>query len=130
MEKQWEKDEKLVSIEWERANGKKISLHPPYSSNQLQTFRFLQTKKWLKTPIDFHIVPRGPQCIVFTTQNTLQEKRSYELYFWERLNGDFQSGRYEDQVFVLPQTWIDALFQITHKSYWDKMSSVWNSKNL
>ena len=96
----------------------------------MQTLRFLQAKKWLKTPVDFHMVPRNPQRIIFTTQTSTQEKRSYELCFWERLNGDFQSGRYDDQTFTLSQDWIDTLFQITHKPYWDKMSSIWNSRDL
>ena len=127
---QWEKDEKLVAVEWIKENGKKLTLQPNFSAKQLRSLRFLQAKKWLKTPVDFHVIPREPQCIIFTTQNALQEKRSYKLYIWERLNGDFQSGRYDNQTFVLTQDWIDILFQMTHKPYWDKLSSIWNSKDL
>jgi len=127
---QWEKDEKLIGIEWVKENGEKVTLQPHFSSKQLRSLRFLQAKQWLKTPIDFHVIPREPQRIIFTTQNALREKRSYELYIWERLNGDFQSGCYDNQNFVLTQDWIDILFQITHKPYWDKLSSIWNSEDL
>ena len=127
---QWEKDEKLVAVEWIKENGENVTVQTHFSAKQLQTLRFLQAKKWLKTPVDFHMVPRNPQRIIFTTQTSTQEKRSYELCFWERLNGDFQSGRYDDQTFTLSQDWIDTLFQITHKPYWDKMSSIWNSRDL
>ena len=127
---QWKNDEKLIAVEWVKENGEKVILQPHFTPKQLQTLQFLQAKQWLKTPIDFHVIPREPQRIIFTTQNTFQEKHSYELHIWERLNGDFQSGRYDNQNFVLTQAWIDILFQITHKPYWDKLSSIWNSEDL
>ncbi len=126
----WGTDEVLIAIEWIKANGKRVALTPYLSMRKLKVLQCLQAKKWLKVPLDLSFIPQKPHCIIFTTQDSLQQKHFYELKFWERLNGNFQSACYDSQTFVLTQAWIDLLFQLTYKPLWDKMSLIWNSKNL
>lgn len=126
----WGADEVLVAIEWIKANGKRVSLIPYLSTKKLHILQCLQAKKWLKVPLDLSFIPQKPHCIIFTTQDSLQKKRFYKLEFWERLNGNFQSACYDSQTFILTQAWIDLLFQLTYKPFWDKMSLIWNPKNL
>lgn len=126
----WESDERLIGVEWIKEKGKKVSVDSRLDARSLQALRVLRAQKWLKTPVDFHIVPREPQRIIFTTQNALGERHSYELQFWERINGNFQSGCYENQTFVLSQDWIDVLFQLIHKPHWDQMARIWNAEDI
>ena len=62
------------------------------------------------------------------TVDTKKVQRIYELKFNDRMSGSLQSGQYLSEKFLFKQEWIDVLFQLVHKPYWDKMSNYFPLK--
>lgn len=116
----WHPDETLAKISlWEQ--GK-----PPVVINpkniDTSVLSKLEVNQWITEDIKYPMFFNRTWFIRIETVDAKKVQRIYELKFNDRISGSLQSGQYLSEKFLFKQEWIDILFQLIYKPYWDKMS--------
>lgn len=122
----WHHDETLAKISlWEQ--GK-----PPVDINtenlDTSVFSKLEVNQWITEDIKYPMFYQRTWFMRIETIDNKKIQRIYELKFNDRISGSLQSGQYLSEKFLFNQKWIDILFQLIYKPYWDKMSNYFPLK--
>ena len=90
-------------------------------------FASLRAQKWLECPVQYPLFNAVTYQLEIETIDSQQVHYLYKLGFSDRIGGNLQTAKYRDAYFLLPQGWIDALFNILHRPFWENMARIFLS---
>ena len=122
----WHSDEKLIDLQLIDEN--KIPVKINISNLNTKVLSNLEVKQWIIDDISYPLFNAHSWTLKMETVDNQQVHRIYTLKFNDRISGSIQSGQYLSEKFLFNQDWIDILFQLIHKPFWDKMSNYFPLK--
>lgn len=122
---EWKPNETIASFKIVASNGVVTQLNP--EEVDVTCFSNLRAKKWLEGPIQYPLFNAPTYRLEIETVDAQQVHYLYRLEFSDRIGGNLQTAKYRDNYFLLPQNWIDALFNILHRPFWENMARTFLS---
>lgn len=122
----WRPDEKLAKISLCEQGKSTVSISP--KNLDTHVLSKLEVKQWLAEDIKYPMFYNRTWSMRIETIDDAKVQRIYELKFHDRVSGSLQTGQYLSEKFLFNQDWIDILFQLIYKPYWDKMSNYFPLK--
>lgn len=122
---EWKADENVSSFKIIASNGVVTHINP--EEIDISRFSSLYAKKWLEGPVTYPLFNALSYSLEIETVDTQNVHYLYKLDFSDRIGGNLQTAKYRDAYFLLPQNWIDALFNVLHRSFWDTMAHTFLS---
>ena len=122
---EWKPDEIVLSFKIVASNGAVTHVKP--EKVDIKTFSSLHAQKWLEGPLQYPLFNTLSYRLEVETVDAQQVHSLYKLEFFERIGGSLQTAKYRGEYFLLPQSWIDALFDILHRPFWERMAQTFLS---
>ena len=116
----WSSDEKVVSFKIIASDGTITTINP--EEVDVSHFASLRAKKWLNGPVQYPLFNAPTYRLEIETVDAQQVRYLYKLEFSDRIGGNLQTAKYRDEYFLLPQDWIEALFDLLHRPFWESMA--------
>ena len=116
----WSSDEKVASFKIIASDGNVVNINP--ETVDVSLFSSLRAQKWLNGPVQYPLFNAPTYRLEIETVDEQQVRYLYKLEFSDRIGGNLQTARYRDEYFLLPQDWIEALFDILHRPFWESMA--------
>ena len=122
---EWKSDETIASFKIIASNGTVTTIKP--QDVDVSLFASLRAQKWLECPVQYPLFNAVTYQLEIETIDSQQVHYLYKLGFSDRIGGNLQTAKYRDAYFLLPQGWIDALFNILHRPFWENMARIFLS---
>jgi|GEM_PF-6546428 len=122
----WHPDETLAKISLCEQGKSPVSIN--LQNLDTRVLSKLEVNQRITEDIKYPMFINRTWIMRIETVDTKKVQRIYELKFNDRMSGSLQSGQYLSEKFLFKQEWIDVLFQLVHKPYWDKMSNYFPLK--
>ena len=122
---EWKPSETIASFKIIASNGTITHLKP--EEVDMKCFSSLRAQKWLEGPVQYPLFNAPSYRLEIETIDEQQVHYLYRLEFSDRIGGSLQTAKYRDAYFLLPQNWIDALFDILHRPFWEDMARTFLS---
>lgn len=118
----WKPNENISSFKIIASDGTVTNVDP--EKLDISCFSHLRAQKWLEGPIQYPLFNALSYRLEIETVDAQQVHYLYKLEFTDRIGGNLQTAKYRDVYFLLPQKWIDALFDILHRPFWENMANT------
>ena len=122
---EWKPNETVSSFKIIASNGTITHITP--EEVDISCFSSLRAQKWLEGPIQYPLFNALSYRLEIETVDAQQVHYLYRLEFSDRIGGNLQTAKYRDAYFLLPQNWINALFDILHRPFWESMARTFLS---
>ena len=122
----WRPNERLVNIQLTEKGKAPVKVN--VSDVDTSVLAHLEIKQWITEVVNYPLFNVHFWDLKLETIDDQQVHRIYALKFNDRISGSVQSGQYLSEKFLFNQAWIDVLFQLIHKPFWDKMSNYFPLK--
>ena len=122
---EWKPSETISSFKIIASNGTVTSINP--QDVDVSCFSSLRAQKWLEGPVQYPLFNALSYRLEIETVDAQQVHYLYRLEFSDRIGGNLQTAKYRDAYFLLPQNWINTLFDILHRPFWENMSRTFLS---
>ncbi|MGX8717123.1 MAG: hypothetical protein ACSW8C_03995, partial [bacterium] len=116
----WNSNEKVASFKIIASDGTVTTINP--EDVDVSRFSSLRAKKWLNGPVQYPLFNAPTYRLEIETVDAQQVRYLYKLEFSDRIGGNLQTAKYRDEYFLLPQDWIEALFDLLHRPFWESMA--------